>query len=292
MKTVYHILKIENLLSKNTLPELLIKDFETEQIWQQIELQNEGFSTKSISNLSKVLVHNDQLVFDNVKDMTVDKNDEIDTEKNISDDSDNSSSDEEYESEQRDSTTKMFESDDELLSDENVNEQEADSEIIKNRPTSGKKSIVDDDFFKLDEMESFLKSEESKLEGKNLQNGDDSDSDDGSIDLFKADSDEEDDVRNAKFKDFFVSKVDDDKRSKRNKFLEEMESEDETVAKSTFELRQERLQRKIDEIEETALSEKPWTLKGEISADNRPQNSLLEEVVEFDLTSKPGKFLF
>lgn len=283
MKTVYDILNIEKLLSSSALPELLIKDFETEQIWQQIELQNEDFSNKCISNVSKVLMNNAQLVFENIV------GDGIDQENETSNESKNSS-DEEYELEQqRDKSKELFESDD-LLSDENENGQVSDNERLENKPNSGKRSIVDDDFFKLEEMESFLKSEENKLEGKNLGN-DESDSDDGSIDLFKSDSDEEDDVRKAKFKDFFVSKTDDDKPPKRNKFLEEMESDNEETVKSSYELRQERLQRKIEEIEETAITEKPWTLKGEISAESRPQNSLLEEVVEFDLTSKPGTFL-
>lgn len=30
-------------------------------------------------------------------------------------------------------------------------------------------------------------------------------------------------------------------------------------------------------------------MKGEVSAMKRPQNSLLEEVVEFDLTTRPGE---
>jgi hypothetical protein len=60
-------------------------------------------------------------------------------------------------------------------------------------------------------------------------------------------------------------------------------------AKSSLEMRQERLRVRLDQLEEQALAEKPWQLKGEVSASARPQNSLLEEVVEFDLTTRPGE---
>lgn len=60
-------------------------------------------------------------------------------------------------------------------------------------------------------------------------------------------------------------------------------------AKSSLERRQERLRARLDDLEEQALAEKPWQLKGEVSASARPQNSLLEEVVEFDLTTRPGE---
>jgi hypothetical protein len=60
-------------------------------------------------------------------------------------------------------------------------------------------------------------------------------------------------------------------------------------AKSSLERRQERLRARLDDLEEQALTERPWQLKGEVSASARPPNSLLEEVVEFDLTTRPGE---
>ncbi|RZF44678.1 hypothetical protein LSTR_LSTR000630 [Laodelphax striatellus] len=66
------------------------------------------------------------------------------------------------------------------------------------------------------------------------------------------------------------------------------EKSDPSKPKSTMELREERLKKKIKELEDRALSDKPWQMKGEISADSRPQNSLLEEVLEFDMTAKPA----
>jgi hypothetical protein len=72
--------------------------------------------------------------------------------------------------------------------------------------------------------------------------------------------------------------------------LETSDVENDTVgAKSSLEMRQERLRARLEQLEEQALAEKPWQMKGEVSASSRPQNSLLEEVLEFDLTARPGE---
>lgn len=45
---------------------------------------------------------------------------------------------------------------------------------------------------------------------------------------------------------------------------------------------------KIDQLEKAALEEKPWQLSGEVAAQTRPENSMLEEDVEFDQASRMG----
>ncbi|XP_063169989.1 U3 small nucleolar ribonucleoprotein protein MPP10 [Candoia aspera] len=52
--------------------------------------------------------------------------------------------------------------------------------------------------------------------------------------------------------------------------------------KSSFEKRQEKMSEKIKSLEEELLTEKPWQLKGEITGQKRPENSLLEEMLLFD----------
>ena len=51
------------------------------------------------------------------------------------------------------------------------------------------------------------------------------------------------------------------------------------------------MSQKIEELEKTALGEKPWQLAGEVTAQSRPENSMLEEDVEFEQTSRMGEWL-
>ena len=44
-------------------------------------------------------------------------------------------------------------------------------------------------------------------------------------------------------------------------------------------------------MEEVAVQEKPWQLKGEASAAIRPENSLLQEDVDFEHTTRQGTTL-
>ncbi|XP_072320821.1 U3 small nucleolar ribonucleoprotein protein MPP10 [Eucyclogobius newberryi] len=57
-------------------------------------------------------------------------------------------------------------------------------------------------------------------------------------------------------------------------------------SKSPFEKRLEKMSEKISELEKAALGEKPWQLTGEVSAQARPENSMLEEDVEFEQSSR------
>ncbi|KAI4900185.1 hypothetical protein NFI96_017670 [Prochilodus magdalenae] len=57
-------------------------------------------------------------------------------------------------------------------------------------------------------------------------------------------------------------------------------------SRSSLEKRQEKMAEKIEELEKTALAAKPWQLTGEVSAQMRPENSMLEEDVAFDQASR------
>ncbi|KAL8196962.1 UNVERIFIED_CONTAM: u3 small nucleolar ribonucleoprotein MPP10, partial [Gekko kuhli] len=52
--------------------------------------------------------------------------------------------------------------------------------------------------------------------------------------------------------------------------------------KSSFEKRQEKLSEKIKSLEDELLREKSWQLRGEVTGQKRPENSLLEETLLFD----------
>lgn len=56
---------------------------------------------------------------------------------------------------------------------------------------------------------------------------------------------------------------------------------------STHERQQIEIQRQIAQLEDEAVAEKKWALRGEIKAKDRPDDALLTEDLEFDRTSKP-----
>ncbi|KAK9506499.1 hypothetical protein O3M35_008427 [Rhynocoris fuscipes] len=132
-----------------------------------------------------------------------------------------------------------------------------------------------------------LDKEEFDTESEELDNSD------NDIDYFK---DVPGDVSDIKYKDFY--KDQEDHQLKNTDMLEideEMRSEESDSSerhevkesKSAFELKEEKKKRKITKLEEDLLKSKPWTLQGEVDASQRPFNSLLEEVVEVDLSQRP-----
>jgi U3 small nucleolar RNA-associated protein MPP10 len=56
---------------------------------------------------------------------------------------------------------------------------------------------------------------------------------------------------------------------------------------SAYAKRQLKLKREIEQLEMENVSKKDWTLMGEASAKARPKDSLLEETMDFERTSKP-----
>lgn len=329
VKSIYDYTKSEEKSDKKTkksaLPELIVQDFDEEQIWQQIELQNTECWDQLVWEVANCVSSKKDLNFPVTT--TEPSNDESMEEEEGS----LPSGDEENEH-----------SDDEELEKPSKKSKSAE----KPNKSSGKKlktSIVDDKFFKLQEMEKFLIDEERK-EGKNRG---ESDSDEESLPLFEDIDDEGSGEEDMMYTDFFGEqegdqgdggddgdeqyddKMDDEeeiedemdeeemetekeqempkKKEKKVTFLdgssndESDDSENEQPAmngkpnkdekKSDFELRQERLQQTISRLEEKNLKDAPWQLKGEVDATKRPQNSLLQEVVDFDLTSRPAPII-
>nr|XP_008978776.2 U3 small nucleolar ribonucleoprotein protein MPP10 isoform X2 [Callithrix jacchus] len=212
------------------------------------------------------------------------------------------------------------------------------------------KSVVDDKFFKLSEMEAYLEN----IEKEEAEQKYDNDDEEEVIDFFEdIDSDEDESIlfgskklksgkssRNLKYKDFFdpvesdeditsihddeldskkeddeiaeeaaelsISETDEDddleesEDSKQHKeslkrvtfaLPDDEKTEDTGVlngkknsdeVKSSFEKRQEKMNEKIASLEKELLEKKPWQLQGEVTAQKRPENSLLEETLHFD----------
>lgn len=324
-KRLYDFTKDQSKRNTNALPELITEGFDEEQIWQQLELQNEGELRHFITGVSKALAES--------KKFTIPvslRRPEIVHSKEEETVEDNDEEEEENMSEEGDLDSEMELEDDSKKQKRDVNKQRK------------KPSIVDDKFFKLQELDEYLTKEERK-EVQNEKNEEDSDEE--SVDLFNDYSEDEEsksgEEKLLKYTDFFDSpqsedegandsvqyknadtkdldddalrddsdeamntdeEIDECKSSKKKVSFNLTNDSDDTDSienksdnrkediemKSSLETRQERLLERIQQLEEEAVAEKPWQLKGEVSAANRPQNSLLEEFVEFDITTRPA----
>ncbi|XP_047516615.1 U3 small nucleolar ribonucleoprotein protein MPP10 [Pieris napi] len=327
IKTLYDFTKSEEKTHKKSkggaLQDLIIEELDEEQIWQQIELQNSECWDHLVWEVANCISNKNDLSF------PIDVP-ELEHE-----------SDDEEMQEMQEKNTKPEEDEISFPSKSSGRTNQAKKE----RKPHKKSSIVDDQFFKLQEMEQFLINEE-KMEEKGKKKDDDEESINLFEDIDEAESEDDEDVM---YKDFFN---DDDSyvSEENNKYDEGIENgdvddqdmPDEDIAsdldndgedtipknsdkkvrftglqpdtdsesdshhsntevnntvinkdekKSEFELRQERLKQQISRLEEKSIKEAPWQLKGEVDATKRPQNSLLQEVVDFDLTTRPAPII-
>ena len=156
----------------------------------------------------------------------------------------------------------------------------------------------------LDEMEKFLDVEDEKedrrrmREEKGMGADNDLNNDFEGIDMFGDDLGEDEEDENARYADYFESGVSGGARGTKRLLEDEMETSDEDMGevKSSHEVRQQRLQKKIRKMEEEALKDassesKVWQMKGEIAAVDRPENSLLQEDLDFDSVAKQAPII-
>ncbi|XP_022410260.1 U3 small nucleolar ribonucleoprotein protein MPP10 [Delphinapterus leucas] len=363
-KVLYDFNKIlENDRKRGSpLQRLMINNFDDEQIWQQLELQNEPILQYFQNAVSEAIKDEDiSLLSENeVQECEEDASEmeaggEEDLEQDLEEEEEkvsDLSGDDPEEDERAINSSKLdlrksadFSDEDSDL-DFDISKLEQQSKVqnkVPRRPAE--KSIVDDKFFKLSEMESFLENIEKEEEQKDDEEEED-------IDFFEDVDSDEDGVfgsqdlksgkssRNLKYKDFFdpvesdedIASVHDDgdelvsseeeeiaeegeesfsemnedndleesgdskqhkETLKRVTFAlpDDEETEDTNVlnvqkdsdeVKSSFEIRQEKMNEKIASLEKQLLEKKPWQLQGEVTAQKRPENSLLEETLHFD----------
>ncbi|KAH0501324.1 U3 small nucleolar ribonucleoprotein MPP10 [Microtus ochrogaster] len=365
-KVLYDFNKIleYGLISGSPLRKLEINSFDDEQIWQQLELQNEPILQYFQNAVSETVEYDDLSLLPEGDDQEVDdqvgeegalelevesqENQETDVEdEQLSDGGANVPKAGERAQSRPDLRESPVFSDEDSDLDFDISKLEHQSKM-QTKP-SGKpreKSLVDDKFFKLSEMENFLekveKEEERRPDGgeeeEDIDFFEDIDSDEDEGGLFghqKIKSNKS--SRNLKYKDFFdpvesdddIAGVDDDElgSNKEEGFAEDAEEnlsetdedsdleegedgeqhkeglkrvtfalpEDEAEdtsplavkqesdeVKSSFEKRQEKMNEKIASLEKELLEKKPWQLQGEVTAQKRPENSLLEETLHFD----------
>uniref|UniRef100_A0A4W6EVE6 U3 small nucleolar ribonucleoprotein protein MPP10 n=1 Tax=Lates calcarifer TaxID=8187 RepID=A0A4W6EVE6_LATCA len=377
-KTLYDLHKAEEPADYkgSLLTQLVVEDFDEEQIWQELELQNNAVLKHFKSAIDEALSDETLTVLEEDEDEEEEEEDGDEAEVETDDENIDEEEDEEEEEPRRQSKKMTAEAEDgpEDNTDEDSDldfdvdalekrEKQKKHMRMKGSTTKFVPSEVDDKFFKLSEMESFL-DDMDKREGKD-------DEDEDGVDYFQdLPSDEDDDLdldeiistkkqkkktvkssRNLKYKDFFdavdsePAKADDQSDGEGDSMDESQEEGEEEIddeddydgeeegddedeerdqskasqkkvtfnlsgdedsegedmedifggkspssakseAKSSFEKRQEKMSQKIEELEKAALTEKPWQLSGEVTAQSRPENSMLEEDVEFEQVSR------
>lgn len=287
-----------------------------EQIWQQLEMQNESFWGKCMIETCRLLSLGKCKFLMKINNLengqTIPK-----SNSNIASSVDGGSQNESLSEESDEVELHQNKPNESPDSDEY---SDSDEKLISNNRNTD--SSVDDTFFNLSEMENYLDNEDKKeldrLNGRS--NGKDADIEDD-IDYFDSLSEcesNEDEEKNIMFSDFFGAensaingakhktycpKAEREAKNERKKRemkddlgIEDSEAEDisddsENEEKSEFDIRQQRLLKRIGELEEKAISDKPWQLKGEITSITRPKNSLLEEILEFDSVSRPAPLI-
>ncbi|XP_066210644.1 U3 small nucleolar ribonucleoprotein protein MPP10 [Saccopteryx leptura] len=355
------------------LQKLVIDRFDDEQIWQQLELQNEPALRYFENAMSETIADEDISLLpegegeDQESEQggsKMEANGQADPEQGAEEEdaADLSGDDLEGEgtaepSSRADLRESPVFSDEDSDLDFDIGKLEQQSKVQNRMPKKPReKSIVDDRFFKLAEMETFLENMEKEEERKDAAEEEEeeevalfedvgSDADEGGLfgsQKLKSGKSS----RNLKYKDYFdpvesdediagahggelgsdeeeegiakeeeenaeegegsISEMDEEndleetednkqykETSKRVTFAlpEDEETEDanslnvqrdSTEVKSSFEIRQEKMNEKIASLEKELLEKKPWQLQGEVTAQKRPENSLLEETLHFD----------
>ncbi|NXA04479.1 MPP10 protein, partial [Sapayoa aenigma] len=348
-KTLYDLNKGSNIVPGGPLKELVIENFDEEQIWQQLELRNGAvldFFKKSIArdaededlyllsdqeeDGSDAEISSGEELEDNVVEAETEQMDVYTKDKTKA---------KEKQSKRRESIMEQY-SDEDSDIDFDIEALEQQTKTAKETTLKkvGRKSVVDDKFFKLAEMEAFLEhaEKEDKEEEDDINYFEDIISDDEEEESADAKLKPIKSSRDMTYKDFFdpvddddlANDVEDDQEEEADSAIEEQneesmsefedmdemvenmrskdmskkvtfslpdDSETEDVTemqlekgiepseiKSSFEKRQEKMSKKIKSLEEELLEEKPWQLKGEVTGQKRPENSLLEETVLFD----------
>ncbi|KFP20148.1 U3 small nucleolar ribonucleoprotein MPP10, partial [Egretta garzetta] len=353
-KTLYDLNKAlgSNIVRGGPLKELVIENFDEEQIWQQLELQNNAvldFFKKSIAADAKdedLCLLSDQEEGGSDAETSSDKELEDNTieaeteQKNVC--TKDKTKAKEKQSKLRESIMQNN-SDEDSDTDFDIEALEQQTKTAKETTLKkmGRKSTVDDKFFKLAEMEAFLEhvEKENKEEEEDINYFEDIISDDEEEEFEEAKVKPIKSSRDLTYKDFFdpvdddddsvANNVEDDQEEEADSAIEEENEEsmseaedmdeimmqnmrskeaskkvtfslpddsetedvtdmqlekgiDPSEIKSSFEKRQEKMSKKIKSLEEQLLEKKPWQLKGEVTGQKRPENSLLEETVLFD----------
>ncbi|KAF4036602.1 Mpp10 protein [Phytophthora infestans] len=285
------------------LEELYVDGFDADQVWEQLRLLNGPLVTEMTQRIRTFDKNPDNiLLFPSEKQ---EKSEEEEEQEELEEEREGSDAD----GDEKDSD------DDENSDDDTADSDEEETAAKKSKKKKAKKArdVAEDGFFDWDEMDKAAEEEEEDddedMDGDEDENDENDEEDDDESEM-EEDSDAET-AEEMKYDDFFdeeeeggeegdeeeeelndvdMQEGDHDEEEyptiNRSKPDEEENVDDEELAErgimSSHQRQRHRLQKEIKDLEQEAISEKPWLLKGEVRSAARPENSLLEAVLDYD----------
>ncbi|KAI9986529.1 hypothetical protein PInf_025479 [Phytophthora infestans] len=285
------------------LEELYVDGFDADQVWEQLRLLNGPLVTEMTQRIRTFDKNPDNiLLFPSEKQ---EKSEEEEEQEELEEEREGSDAD----GDEKDSD------DDENSDDDTADSDEEETAAKKSKKKKVKKArdVAEDGFFDWDEMDKAAEEEEEDddedMDGDEDENDENDEEDDDESEM-EEDSDAET-AEEMKYDDFFdeeeeggeegdeeeeelndvdMQEGDHDEEEyptiNRSKPDEEENVDDEELAErgimSSHQRQRHRLQKEIKDLEQEAISEKPWLLKGEVRSAARPENSLLEAVLDYD----------
>ena len=230
MKELYDFTKTaESEEGGDALPELIVENFDEEQIWQEVDLQYGVLSRNIMPNISQTNT-NQSLTF-SFEDDKIDEdsgihdeeNEQSDEEEVDSEDQEEDSENDSYDEEKDDVTDIIGKNDDydsdddeeerklkELLDEADEQEQEMGSEqdseeeldldkkpakTVKKSKKRKTVSVLDDQFFSFDDMEKFVDEEMKRDDRKHRLGDDEEEPDDEGFNMWAEDQKDEEGVK-------------------------------------------------------------------------------------------------
>ncbi|CAD6630786.1 XXYS1_4_G0010210.mRNA.1.CDS.1 [Saccharomyces cerevisiae] len=321
--SVINTCKNGSITKKAELDEITVEGLDANQVWWQVKLvldSIDGDLIQGIQELKDVVTPSHNLSDDSTLNSSSGEESEREEAESVFKERQMLSADvSEIEDQSNDS---LSENDEEPSMDDEKTSAEAGREEFaeEKRISSGQDERhslpdpygINDKFF---DLEKFNRDTLAAEDSNEASEG----SEDEDIDYFQdmPSDDEEEEV--IYYEDFFdkptkepVKKHSDVKDSKEDEELDEKEhdsamdkvkldlfadEEDEPNAEgvgeasdknlSSFEKQQIEIRKQIEQLENEAVAEKKWSLKGEVKAKDRPEDALLTEELEFDRTAKP-----
>lgn len=321
--SVINTCKNGSITKKAELDEITVDGLDANQVWWQVKLvldSIDGDLIQGIQELKDVVTPSHNLSDGSTLNSSSGEESELEEAESVFKEKQMLSADvSEIEEQSNDSLSENDEEpsmDDEKTSAEAAREEFAEEKRISSgqdeRHSSPDPYGINDKFF---DLEKFNRDTLAAEDSNEASEG----SEDEDIDYFQDMPSDDEEEEAIYYEDFFdkptkepVKKHSDVKDSKEDEELDEKEhdsamdkvkldlfadEEDESNAEgvgeasdknlSGFEKQQIEIRKQIEQLENEAVAEKKWSLKGEVKAKDRPEDALLTEELEFDRTAKP-----